>query len=268
MKPWEHKYVDLSIPRLTNEEFRFLYDKYPNLPKNHREGCPTCDKRGTYLWKDKEHECDCEQQFSLHKAYLSAGIGELYQRLDWPDFQGDEKAIEIAYAYLSNYESFIKNGVGLMVTGGYGQGKTLLCSLVAKELVKLGYNVFFTTFQGMIVMFTEGWYSPQEKQRFKDKIMTSDVLILDDIGKEYQTKIKLNESTFDYILRERSVAMKPTFLTTNMTEEELGKGYGGNILSLISERSHKYETDGYDFRQKAKDRSLQEILNGWQRPIF
>src|SRR5690606_11856928 len=128
----------------------YLYQRYPELPKCAEVECVICDKTGTYTFRGEEVECDCHQQLQLHKHYLVANIGLLYQRLDWNDYEGDQVAAKLARQYLSRHRDMIRTGMGLIYHGEFGAGKTMLASLVAKELVKLGYDVYFSTFTEMI----------------------------------------------------------------------------------------------------------------------
>lgn len=267
-KPWAAEYIDLASRFLDDDEREFLYRQYPNLPQTWKQGCPTCHGAKKYLWRDEIFPCDCRMQFALHKHYLAAGIGELYQRLDWDDYEGDPDALKPVELYLRKHREYINAGIGLFFSGAFGLGKTMLVSLIAKELVKLGYAVFFSTFSAMIDQFTKGWGDVQERQRFERKMVESDVLVLDDVGKEFRSSTNLAASTFDHILRQRAVALRPTIITTNMGEDDLSEGYGAGILSLLLERGLGYEVQGSDFRESAKKRAIREIEVGWIRPIF
>jgi DNA replication protein DnaC len=211
-----HEYVDLTFRILPDEEYSLLVEKYPLI----KSPCPTCRGVGTYSWDgDPARKCDCDLQRALYLNYLSAGIGELYQRLDWPDYSADTQALDAATAWLDGHARLCEAGMGLAFLGPVGTGKTMLVSLVAKELVKLGRRVFFTTFAEMIDMFTSTWGGNEAAaERFERKVVESQILILDDIGKEFRSKTNLQESTFDHVLRQRAVALRPTILTTNMTE--------------------------------------------------
>lgn len=266
-RPWESGYVDLTSRYLSDEDREWLYERY-RLPETYDDGCPTCDGKRTYVWKGIEHTCDCRQQLALHKHYLNANIGLLYQRLDWDDFVVNTSALEGVFGYLIRHERMMRAGIGMTFIGPVGTGKTMLASLVGKAAVRLGYRVWFTTFAALIEMYTSGWRQEDERRRFERRVVESDLLILDDIGKEFRTKTNLAESTFDFVLRQRAISLRPTILTTNMTKDELEEGYGQAIFSLLIERSGVEVLSGEDFRPRAQRRSLDEVLQGWQRPIF
>lgn len=263
---------------LSEEDSEALSSRYPHLSSaggavGPDQYCPTCEKknvnadgRSMYKWKGEWHVCDCELQLQLYKHYLLAGVGVTYQRLDWVDFQGDSDAIKLARVYLSKPD-FVERGIGLLFFGEFGVGKTMLANLVLKDLIKRGKSCYGTTFAGMIDMFTAGWRSDAQRAEFGRRILDSDVLLLDDLGRELKRSTKLSESTFDDVLRTRVQEGRVTLITTNLHERELTEGYGAAILSLLKERSMGHGFKGSDFRGKANDRLLQEIMDGETRPL-
>ena len=256
---WHNDYKKIEFEYLDDEDRDYLKLKHPQFAEFNKRGCPTCE----------DHSCgECKKQLQLYKHYLNAGIGLNYQRLDWVDYHGDEKAADAAKIYLSKHKEFVKGGMGLMYHGSWGTGKTLLSSLVAKELVKLGYNVYFATFTQMVDEFTRGWGSNEDKMRFESKVVKSDVFFLDDIGKEFRTKNNLSEATFDHVLRQRALDNRPTFITTNMSMEDLNEGYGSAIFSLLKERMIVHRMEGVDYREYARDRTMDEIKNNIVRRII
>lgn len=253
---------------LSDEDAARLYAEFPHLKASPEDYCPTCDKTGRYFWKGVAHICNCEEQLQLHKHYLRAGIGVSYQRLSWDDYEGDEGLHRLVEAYLKGHSNYVNRGVGILLHGGYGTGKTFALMMLLKDLIKLGYDCYSTTFASMVEMFTAGWKSVEDKQYFQERIVLCPVLFLDDVGKELKTRTKLSESTFDDVLRRRVQSGRPTFITTNMTKGELSEGYGGAILSLLREVSMAYEVQGADYRPRANDRMMTEVLHGEFRPIF
>jgi len=260
--PWQSDYVDLKTRFISDATSEYLSSKVSQYDVIVKHGCPSCDG------PNSADNCgNCRAQLQLYKHYLASGIGLSYQRLDWSDYHGDQDALKTAMMYLQRHRDMVKVGFGLLLHGEYGTGKTLLSVLIAKELVKLGYNVYFATFSQMVDEFTRGWGNASEKVRFESKVVKSDVFFLDDIGKEFQAKNNLSESTFDHVMRQRALDSRPTFITTNMNMSELKSGYGGAIFSLLTERMIDHHVVGQDYRPIARERSLSEISNSIFRSI-
>lgn len=253
---------------LSDQEANRLYESNPKLRASHREYCPTCGTTGTYRWKGEEHECNCREQLNLHKHYLAAGVGVAYQRLNWDDYVGDPKVKALCDKYTENASQYVSRGQGVVLHGTFGSGKTLAMNLLIKHLIHQGYDCYATTFASMVELFTAGWRSPEEQRWFQRKVVQSDVLLLDDLGRELKRNTKLSESTFDDVLRTRVQMGRVTFITTNLTLDEMDDGYGSAVLSLLQESAVVHEVQGSDFRPQANQRMRDEIGAGEVRPIF
>lgn len=255
MKPF-----NIRTSFLSDEDADRLYERRPEL----KEGvCPTCLGRKTYRWQGQDHDCDCGMQLQLAKHYSNSGIIVPYQGLTWDDYK--QQPPEELANYLRRHEDYISQGIGFFFTGKKGTGKSLLSTLVLKELIHLGYTCFSTTYSDTVEAFSASWNNDDDKRWFARKFMRSDVLLLDDIGKEWSTR--LSQSTFDMILRSRVQDARPTFITTNLTIPELESGYGSAVLSLLSECSIVLEFSGEDYRPQAYQRKTTEINSGERRPL-
>ena len=93
------------------------------------------------------------------------------------------------------------------------------------------------------------------------------MLLLDDLGKEFRRSNRLQQTTFDHILRTRVQNNRPTILTTNMNAAELSIGYGASVLSLLVEKSIELPLPGVDFRPLAHSRAVAEVGAGELGPI-
>ena len=248
---------------LSDADYDRLEKAYPEL----FGPCVTCQGTGNYIWKGATHDCDCKQQRHLGTRYAHAGIGLTYQRLTWDDLEVPDNQLAPVRNYVENVESYVACGMGLFLSGSVGSGKTLIANLVLKDLVRRGYDCYFTTFAGAVEHFTSGWGDNDEKKRFANRFMRSRVLCLDDLGKEFRASNGLSPTTFDYILRTRVFEGRPTILTTNLTAAEVKTGYGASVLSLLVEKSIEVPLPGADFRVKAHSRSIAEIKANKMRPI-
>lgn len=254
---------DVAEDALSTDEAERVYERFPKL----RNTCPTCKNKGTYNWQGEEHECDCPRQKSLAKHYTAAGIGRDFQRMDWSDWYGDEKVFHHIHDYLLNYEAYVDRGVGLLLWGAVGTGKTFLINMIAKELVRRRVTTYATIFSGMVEAFTAGWRQDEDKRWFERKFLYSDALFLDDIGKEFKSSNRLSPTTFDMILRTRDQDSRATFISTNLSDTQLSYGYGASVLSMLQGRNILLEVSGEDYRTPGGQRIKTEAKAAESRPI-
>lgn len=264
-----------GIRLLTNNELAHLRSKIPTLPASPLD-CPTCYGKGTYRWWDEstprepaDWACNCIDQWTMFLYLLHSGIGDNYQRLGWADLRAEDGAIETAERYIMRAEAYVRSGFGLTFHGNHGTGKTLLSTLILKHLLGLGYDCYFTTFSEMIDTYTGGWHDAEERRRFHQRIKNARVLVIDDVGKEYQGRNQtgLPGSTFDEVLRHRVAAATPTIITTNHDLDTIHQKYGTGLGSLIQERNRSYEFTGQNFRPQFYVRQDNEVDLGLRRPV-
>lgn len=241
---------------------------------NPHQTCPNCLKTGRFKSRDDsgqivEFECRCVEQWKMHRWMLNAGIGMRYQRLSWIDATGvNATSMAAVLAYVDNAERNLASGRGLTLGSPHkGTGKTLLATLLLKTLLAGGTDGYFTQFNDMLDAFSAGWRNEEERHWFQRRVRNAGVLVVDDIGREHKGRSEVAEAMFDTVIRARVSAAAPTIITTNYTLEQMYEGYGGNVLSLLSEVNTYIDFPGVDFRPKAQDRTVQDDIDGIVRPI-
>lgn len=260
-----------TIRALTDGERELLISFYPDLQKSLSD-CRTCRGRKSFRWlhdgEPTEFECDCVGQFRLHRYLLHLGIDYSYQRLSWDDAEHVEKAaLDKVFDYADHADGYINAGIGLVLHGTMGSGKTLVTTLLLRRMAKDGHDVYFTTFQHLIDCYTGGWRDEEKKAWFDRRIRNAGALGIDDLGRENKNRIEVVEAMLDEVLRSRVSAARPTIITTNKTLNELKSIYRSNVMSLLAESSIEHEFSGEDYRTTAKDARIVEAQAGLSRPI-
>lgn len=137
------------------------------------------------------------------------------------------------------------SGLGIMLVGEPGHGKTTLASVALQELIRT--MPFETKQPGIFMDYPKflryqkaAWDNDQSDNDLIDRIMgdarhSIELFILDDLGKEYRTATGWAENTFDALLRSRFNAGLPTIVTTNVPIKNWGLVYGEPMGSFAYE---------------------------------
>ncbi len=267
-----------AIRPLTTLQSRSLDARYPTSRQT-LDNCITCNGAKTFQWfapgsrtEVVTYDCPCRDQFLLSRWLWNSGIMKRYQRLGWADFTSlpDSTATQVA-EYISQVERYSRAGLGLVLYGPRGTGKTLLSNLVLKEIISKGHDCYATTFPQMIDSFAEGWTSPEQKRWFNQRLRDARMLLIDDLGREHKGRERANssvgETMLENVLRHRVASSLPTIVTSNQTPEELTVAYGGHTESLLSECSIQVLVPGADSRESIRSREAGYLGRGLDRPV-
>jgi DNA replication protein DnaC len=257
------------LPEFDTERLRALY---PDLPRSPAD-CPTCRGTKAFRWRGADgapadYECPCHDQFLLHRWLLRAGVEKHYQRLSWDDALGvPDSALEVVQDYVTNVEHYQRVGLGLVLWGNFGTGKTFLASMLLKGAIAAGVDGMFATMHVLLDRFTEGWERREAAAWFDQRIRHAGLLVIDDIGREHSGRNAVAESTLDHVLRSRVASDRPTIITTNKTPADLATLYAGNAVSLLAESCIVHEFRGADYRPAHQARKIDEAKAGLVRPL-
>lgn len=148
-------------------------------------------------------------------------------------------------------------GLGLLLAGEPGHGKTTLASVILQELIRtmpkasfgntdvtLRRPVYFSDYPRLLRLQKAQWSDErsEENQLLIDGIHGETnreynvrVFVLDDLGKEYRNTSGWAENTFDALLRARFNSGLPTIVTTNIPLRDWGMVYGEAMGSFAHE---------------------------------
>jgi DNA replication protein DnaC len=195
------------------------------------------------------------------KRLASSGIPRRFWSSEWDDYHEDsacqavgdttrdESLKHCLQAYADGWEPGQYDG--LVLLGPAGHGKTLGAALVAKQLcleanvwVKYTSNVdlgeqhkelFELQHASMRFEDEDSWNDYQQaKIRYGFVTDECDLLVLDDVGKEYHAASGWSAAELDKLLRRRRDRDKATILTSNLSRQDW-KIYNQSMLSFLYE---------------------------------
>jgi DNA replication protein DnaC len=239
--------------------------------------CPTCGasqidvdestygwEYGTYRYRGEEHECDCDVQRALYRAYLNANIPEEYMRLNWDDYTGDESVVGPVATYLEKWRYMRGVGMGMtFLSENLGVGKTFAATHVGKSLLKQRVRVRFEPFLEVVRAYTRT--DAQEKDElYRD----TQVLILDEVVRPVTGNQRdFFAAEFERLIRHRTSHHLPTIITTNMETDELHETFP-RVYSLLEAKHWPVTLRGEDARRSnIAAENLELALNEEIRPI-
>lgn len=231
--------------------------------------CPTCNDRGVFNLDFKTHECDCELQKLLQRHYLAANIGREYHDICLSDFEGEDTitVVDSTRGYIDRFEDNFHFGLGLTFNGPFGTGKTFAMACVLKELIKLGHDVYFITFDELINIWGKSWHDDTAKKMLERRLKAAKVLGLDELRTDARNTTGFLESGLDSVIRHRTANLLPTLVTTNMKREDELDQFG-KVYSLLSAKNTRVQTHGHDRRMReVRNRNFDLAQRGERRAI-
>lgn len=156
---------------------------------------------------------------------------------------------EVVRNYLQNLDMMLDNGHGFLFAGNNGVGKTSAACFIAREVRRTGASVLMITAASLIESVLEK--TEVEEGLLLDRTRIVDFLLLDDLGHEHSSKSKFEDRVLENLLRERGSACLTTFITTNMSIEDLKERYETSMLEVMKEMMLPVVVEGKNYRDEA-----------------
>lgn len=161
-------------------------------------------------------------------------------------------AYKLAMEYAARFRAGRRED--LIFLGQTGLGKTHLAKAIERVLTARHFRVEFVTAANLQRTFgeAESWnddYQSRGESRDRRKRMSeSDLLIVDDLGSERETKSELFQQALMEFWDDRD-EKRSWIVTTNLSLQALGERYGQKLFSRLSQHATASQFTGTDFRQ-------------------
>ena len=233
-----------------------------NLPLNYLEVKYDCNKCRDTGYIDGRM-CDCFKKLLRSETYkklnnLSPLSLSTFDTFNLDHYSSDEtgtgisnkRKMERILNYCINYaDKFNLDSENLFMNGATGLGKTHLSLAIANTVINRGFGVIYASTPAIV--------SKLEKERFRRidgnedseiYLLECDLLILDDLGTEFQTTF--SNSTIYNIINSRILYNKPTIISTNIPPKKIQTSYSERLVSRIWGDYRLLNFCGQDMRSK------------------
>lgn len=255
------------------------------------EICPKCGGSGIQIIRNPNGQqfaqaCNCQIQIRVERALHRAGVPERYRGKSLQSFETDGKdpslylALTRARTFVDNYP-FGMEGLGLLIVGSSGLGKTHLAAGILQALViEKRVNGLFFDYHDLLKKIQNSYNPTVSATEFSvlKPVFDSEVLVLDDLGATRPTDWVWD--TVAHIINARYSRNQTTIITTNFPNlpalaksestslgktgritrgETLGDRIGDRMRSRLQEMCEVVEMSGEDRREqenKARFRAL------------
>jgi DNA replication protein DnaC len=257
--------------------------------KTAAEVCPLCEGTG---WKTlpasssaprdrRVTRCDCQLRARNQTLLAAARIPKRYEHCELasytPDFPGAHPSLAFAHLSASRFaqEYDPRDGMGLLIIGKIGTGKTHLAVGITKDLINRGVPCLFYDYRELLKEIQNSYNATVQTTELDvlRPVFEIDVLVLDELGAVKPTEWVWD--TVSLILNTRYNNNRTTIITTNFEDqpaagangaasparaatraETLGDRIGERMRSRLHEMCRVIKMEGDDFRQKFRSASF------------
>lgn len=264
-----------AVERLREENLGLQREKRAllaelGLPEDALEETPACALCGDSGYRNGQ-VCRClrryyaqEQQQELSRM-LDLGTQSFDTfSLDWYSDRVEpgqrrsarEHMEERVYNSCAEYaHSFGRRPANLLLFGAPGLGKTHLSAAIAREVSEQGRSVVYDTAAHVFERFEQQKFGREDGETVSsdvERVLTCDLLILDDLGTEMTTAFV--QSALYQIVNTRLMEKKSTIISTNLSPEKIAQRYSPQIASRIEGEYQLLPFVGEDIRKLKKQR--------------
>jgi len=178
-----------------------------------------------------------------------------------PTNEKEKRYLDSFKKYCDNFEKAKKLGVGLLLTGKAGTGKTFCSNCISNELKAQGNSVLSFNLSGYLQEIRKGF--DEKENQLIEAIKSVDLIIIDDVGSENISDWG-KEKMFN-LFNEIYLNKKSCIITTNNNAKELGehlKINGSNkILDRLLELCKPFKFDWESKRKNIGEEKFKNIFN-------
>ena len=228
------------------------------LKKETVGSCDHCGRTGYKINFETSTDvpCQCLRVLKYCKELIKARIPRDYWQLSLPELAIDSKYKAYVNKFLTHFQTALDRGLGFMLAGANGIGKTALMAEIAKFAICEGHEVSYFTLQTYI----SSTYPDSEIHcNHSPKILLIDELdkVYIRHGSEYVMKAT------DEFMRASLAKNKVLICATNSTQNGLSEMFGQSTMSQLNRRLFYIPMKGQDYTPSKQESWLTDLTESY-----
>lgn len=211
-------------------------------------------------------EINNEKQERLKRLFTSSLIDKKFITEtfeNWDFNKGSKQMYNIGEKYCKNFNKAKEEGLGLLLHGTPGNGKTYLSNCIANKLLNSYVPVISVSINALLqrIQRTYNSWGKEAEDGILQSLANADLLVIDDLGSENDTD--WSRSRVYNIIDSRYRNGLPLIVSTNKSIKELKDIYHERTIDRLLEMCTPLEHNGQSIRAikaQEKTRLLKEIL--------
>lgn len=209
--------------------------------------CPLCQDE-----KRRQDEIESQQRFAreqeerrIQNALRDATIPRRFADASFESYvcqnESQRRIYAALQAYAANFPEHRAQGVGMIMTGGVGTGKTHLAVAIARHVIH-GHKMTakYASINRVMVAIKSSFHGDSDgitQQDVYEILRQPDLLILDEVGAQQATEFE-KLVMFD-IVNARYEDVRPTILISNLSIKQVAECVGDRVIDRLRENGGK-----------------------------
>lgn len=200
-----------------------------------------CERANRRQLEYQREELSKKHDIRVAEAHFLETIGARYKNKTLLNYQKDkekrdDKHYHLIMSMATRFEDFLKKGLGGLVFGNYGCGKTHLEVGLGRALIQKGYTVNMYEAASLYTKYMAAfsWRHTENPEDIIKRACNADLIIIDDIGTSTLNSDKDNFVKFIYqLINYRYNQKKPVLISTNLKVSEFKEAVTLRVFDRI-----------------------------------